>query len=138
MSRRRMSRWRMCRVIGADCVSAWHSGLSSTSRCPLPLPPCWQHPWRLRRKDPCRLIWRLREQAKGNCKAALRPRTLHLVGGEAVTAGDVVAGDAYHQAPAARLGPAKLKKLLQHHTCCHHQWTRRHDSESLQAEIAAA
>ena len=69
---------------------------------PLPLPPCWQHPWRLRRKDPCRLIWRLREQAKGNCNAALRPRTLHLVGGEAVAAGDVVAGDAYHQAPASR------------------------------------
>ena len=31
-----------------------------------------------------------------------------------------------------------LKKLLQHHTHCHHQWTKRRDSESLQAEFAAA
>ena len=31
-----------------------------------------------------------------------------------------------------------LKKLLQHHTRCHHQWVKRHDSESLQAEVAAA
>ena len=31
-----------------------------------------------------------------------------------------------------------LKKLLQHHTHCHHQWTVRRDSESLQAELAAA
>ena len=29
-----------------------------------------------------------------------------------------------------------LKKLLQHHTHCHHQWTKRRDSESLQAELA--
>ena len=33
---------------------------------------------------------------------------------------------------------AILKKLLQHHTHCHHQWVKRHDSESLQAEVAAA
>ena len=31
-----------------------------------------------------------------------------------------------------------LKKLLQHHTRCHHQRTKRRDSESLQAEVAAA
>ena len=31
-----------------------------------------------------------------------------------------------------------LKKLLQHHTRCHHQWVKRRDSESLQAELAAA
>ena len=31
---------------------------------------------------------------------------------------------------------AILKKLLQHH--CHHQWVKRRDSESLQAELAAA
>ena len=31
-----------------------------------------------------------------------------------------------------------LKKLLQHHTHCHHQWAKRRDSESLQAEVAAA
>ena len=29
-------------------------------------------------------------------------------------------------------------KLLQYHTHCHHQWVKRHDSESLQAEVAAA
>ena len=28
-----------------------------------------------------------------------------------------------------------LKKPLQHHTRCHHQWVKRHDSESLQAAI---
>ena len=33
---------------------------------------------------------------------------------------------------------AILKKLLQHHTHCHHQWVEKHDSESLQAEVAAA
>ena len=40
--------------------------------------PCWQHPWRLRRKDPCRSIWRLCEQAKRELQdsAELRPRTL--------------------------------------------------------------
>ena len=31
-----------------------------------------------------------------------------------------------------------LLKLLQHHTHCHHQWVKRRDSESLQAELAAA
>ena len=31
-----------------------------------------------------------------------------------------------------------LKKLLQHHTHCHHQSVKRRDSESLQAELAAA
>ena len=31
-----------------------------------------------------------------------------------------------------------LKKLLQHHTYCHHQWIKRRDPESLQAEVAAA
>ena len=31
-----------------------------------------------------------------------------------------------------------LKKLLQHHTHCHHQWTKRCHLESLQAEVAAA
>ena len=31
-----------------------------------------------------------------------------------------------------------LKKLLQHHTHCHHQWIKRRDPESLQAEVAAA
>ena len=31
-----------------------------------------------------------------------------------------------------------LKKLLQHPTHCHHQWVKKHDSESLQAEIMAA
>ena len=31
-----------------------------------------------------------------------------------------------------------LKKLLQHHTHCHHQWIKRRDSEYLQAELAAA
>ena len=31
-----------------------------------------------------------------------------------------------------------LKKLLQHHTHCLHQWVKRRDSESLQAELAAA
>ena len=30
------------------------------------------------------------------------------------------------------------KKLLQHHTHCHNQWVKRRDSESLQAEPAAA
>ena len=40
--------------------------------------PCWQHPWRLRRKESCRSIWRLREQAKRELQgsAELRPRTL--------------------------------------------------------------
>ena len=33
---------------------------------------------------------------------------------------------------------AFLKKLLQHHTNCHHQRVKRRDSESLQAELAAA
>ena len=33
---------------------------------------------------------------------------------------------------------AVLKKLLQHHTNCHHQWVKRRDSESLKAELAAA
>ena len=32
----------------------------------------------------------------------------------------------------------KLKKLLQHHTNCRHQWVERRDYESLQAELAAA
>ena len=32
----------------------------------------------------------------------------------------------------------KLKKLFQHHTHCHHQWVKRRDPESLQAEVAAA
>ena len=31
-----------------------------------------------------------------------------------------------------------LKKLLQHHTHCHHQWVKRRDPQSLQAEVAAA
>ena len=31
-----------------------------------------------------------------------------------------------------------LEKLLQHHTHCHHHWVKRRDSESLQAELAAA
>ena len=31
-----------------------------------------------------------------------------------------------------------LKKVLQHHTHCHHQWVKRRDSESFQAELAAA
>ena len=31
-----------------------------------------------------------------------------------------------------------LKKLLQHHTHCHHPWVKRRYSESLQAELAAA
>ena len=31
-----------------------------------------------------------------------------------------------------------LKKLLQHHTHCRHQWVKRRDSESFQAELAAA
>ena len=31
-----------------------------------------------------------------------------------------------------------LKKLLEHRTHCHHQWIERRDSESLQAEVAAA
>ena len=31
-----------------------------------------------------------------------------------------------------------LKKLLKHHTNCHHRWAKRRDSESLQAELAAA
>ena len=31
-----------------------------------------------------------------------------------------------------------LKKLLQHHTHCHHQRSKRRDSESLQADVAAA
>ena len=31
-----------------------------------------------------------------------------------------------------------LLKLLQHHTHCHHHWVKRRDSESLQAEVAAA
>ena len=31
-----------------------------------------------------------------------------------------------------------LKKLLQHHTHCHHEWVKRRDSESLKAELAAA
>ena len=33
---------------------------------------------------------------------------------------------------------ALLKKLLQHHTNCHHQRVKRRDSESLEAELAAA
>ena len=32
----------------------------------------------------------------------------------------------------------KHKKLLQRHTHCHRQWVKRRDSESLQAELAAA
>ena len=31
-----------------------------------------------------------------------------------------------------------LKKLLRHHTHCHHQWIKRRDSESFQAEVEAA
>ena len=31
-----------------------------------------------------------------------------------------------------------LKKLLQHHTNSHHQWVKMRDSESFQAEVAAA
>ena len=31
-----------------------------------------------------------------------------------------------------------FKKMLQHHTHCHHQWIKRRDPESLQAEFAAA
>ena len=31
-----------------------------------------------------------------------------------------------------------LKKPLQHHTNCHHQWVKRRDSEPLKAELAAA
>ena len=33
---------------------------------------------------------------------------------------------------------AIIKKQLQHHTNCHHQWVKRRDSESLKAELAAA
>ena len=33
---------------------------------------------------------------------------------------------------------AKLKKLLQHHTNCHHRWVKRRDSVSLKAELPAA
>ena len=31
-----------------------------------------------------------------------------------------------------------LKKLSQRHTHCHHQWSKRRDPDSLQAEVAAA
>ena len=31
-----------------------------------------------------------------------------------------------------------LKKLLQHHTHCHHQWIKRRDSEFVHAEVVAA
>ena len=44
-----------------------------------------------------------------------------------------------HQPWGLRQGTCTiLKKLLQHHTHCHHQWIKRRDSESLQAEVTAA
>ena len=44
-----------------------------------------------------------------------------------------------HQARGLRQRTCTIpKKLLQHHTHCHHHWTERRDSESLQAEVAAA
>ena len=44
-----------------------------------------------------------------------------------------------HQPRGLRQGSCTtLKKLLQHHKHCHHQWVKRRDPESLQAAVAAA
>ena len=73
------------------------------------------------------------QKSRSHCRGQLVRRA-------AIGAGDVPAGDAYNQAPdAGGKGTCTiLKKLLQHHTHCHHRWTVRRDSESLQAELAAA
>ena len=43
-----------------------------------------------------------------------------------------------HQPRGLRQRTWTILKLLQHHTHCHHQWVKRRDPESLQAEVAAA
>ena len=55
-------------------------------------------------------------------------------------AGDVAASHVNHQAPPTGNEAKDVHKtqLLQHHTHCLHQWIKRRDSESIQAEVDAA
>ena len=69
--------------------------------CLPPFLPWWVCPWRLRMDSRCRSIWPHPLRARRSRRAALKPRTLKQCSLGPRGAGDVTAGDANHQAPAA-------------------------------------
>ena len=69
----------------------------------------------------------------GQCRNTGSHSSDHVDRGAVIGVGDVTTSHTNHQAPAA--GPETEDVR---HTHCHHRWVKRRDSESLQAELAAA
>ena len=135
-SRRRTSRWRTCSAINNPQTSAWPAGLRSRWCLP-PFPPCRPCPWKLRQDGRYGLSASRRGGIAGQCRSPGSHCSGQLVRRAAVGAGDDTAMRTIrHQPRGLRQRTCTiLKKLIQHHTHCHHHSTRR-DSESLQAELA--